>query len=144
MYTDNLFIKKQISIWLGFMFLLISLMIVVGGLTRLTDSGLSITEWQLFSGFLPPLSNDDWINYFNLYKQIPEYKLQNFSMTMSEFKIIFWWEWIHRFLGRIIGLAFLIPLIYFSFKLSIIKLANLYFIFLLICFQGFIESLNEK
>ena len=115
--------------WLGFMFLLISVMIVVGGLTRLTDSGLSITKWQLFSGFLPPLSNDDWNDYFNLYKQIPEYKLQNFSMTMSEFKVIFWWEWIHRFLGRIIGLAFLIPLIYFSFKLTVTKLANLYFIF---------------
>ena len=138
MYTDNLIIKKQISMWLGFMFLLISVMIVVGGLTRLTDSGLSITKWQLFSGFLPPLSNDDWIDYFNLYKQIPEYKLQNFSMTMSEFKVIFWWEWIHRFLGRIIGLAFLIPLIYFSFKLTVTKLANLYFIFFLICFQGFI------
>ena len=138
MYTDNLIIKKQISMWLGFMFLLISLMIVVGGLTRLTDSGLSITKWQLFSGFLPPLSNDDWIDYFNLYKQIPEYKLQNFSMTMSEFKIIFWWEWAHRLLGRLVGLCFLIPLIYFTFKIQFKKLLNLYFIFLLICFQGFI------
>ena len=86
MYTDNLIIKKQISMWLGFMFLLISVMIVVGGLTRLTISGLSITKWQLFSGFLPPLSNDDWNDYFNLYKQIPEYKLQNFSMTMVNLK----------------------------------------------------------
>ena len=64
-------------------------MIIVGGLTRLTDSGLSITKWQLFSGFLPPLNNKDWENYFNLYKKIPEFKLQNYSMTLNEFKIIF-------------------------------------------------------
>ena len=108
------------------------------GLTRLTDSGLSITRWQLFSGFLPPLNNEDWIFYFNLYKQIPEYKLQNFSMTMNEFKIIFWWEWAHRFLGRIVGLATLIPLIYFSFIFKIKDLINIYIIFFLICFQGFI------
>ena len=83
--------KLYIS-WLITLISLIILMIIVGGLTRVTDSGLSITRWQLFSGFLPPLNNEDWIFYFNLYKQIPEYKLQNFSMTMNEFKIIFWWD----------------------------------------------------
>ena len=98
MYIDNYQHKKHISLWLIIMFGIISLMIIVGGLTRLTDSGLSITKWQLFSGFLPPLSNTDWINYFNLYKEIPEFKLQNYSMTLSEFKVIFWWEWAHRFL----------------------------------------------
>jgi cytochrome c oxidase assembly protein subunit 15 len=113
-------------------------MIIVGGLTRLTDSGLSITEWQLFSGFLPPLSDSDWNNYFNLYKKIPEYTQQNFSMTLQEFKVIFWWEWIHRFLGRLIGILFLIPLIFFTIKESFKKLLNLYLIFILICFQGFI------
>ena len=113
-------------------------MIVVGGLTRLTDSGLSITEWQLFSGLLPPLNQNDWILYFNLYKEIPEFKLQNFNMTLQEFKVIFWWEWAHRFLGRLIGLFYLIPLIYFSFKVKISKILDLYFIFFLICFQGFI------
>ena len=76
--------------------------------------------------------------YFDLYKQIPEYKIQNYDMTMKEFKVIFWWEWIHRFLGRLIGLAFLFPLIYFSFKVKFIKLIGFYFIFALICFQGFI------
>ena len=76
--------------------------------------------------------------YFNLYKEIPEFKLQNFNMSLQEFKIIFWWEWAHRFLGRIIGLCFLIPLIYFSFKIKISRILNLYFIFFLICFQGFI------
>jgi cytochrome c oxidase assembly protein subunit 15 len=120
------------------MFWIIAIMIVVGGLTRLTDSGLSITEWQLFSGILPPLNNNDWIMYFNLYKKIPEYELQNYNMTLSEFKIIFWWEWGHRFLGRVIGISFLIPLIYFSFKIKFYKLLNLYIIFFLICFQGFV------
>ena len=138
MYIVNVKLKNQISYWLAFMFWLISIMIVVGGLTRLTDSGLSITRWQLFSGILPPLNENDWIYYFQLYKQIPEFKLQNFSMTMNEFKIIFWWEWIHRFLGRLIGLAYLIPLLYFTFKLKFKILLNLYSIFLLICFQGFI------
>ena len=138
MFADNQKINKQLSIWLIFMFWLISIMIVVGGLTRLTDSGLSITEWELFSGSLPPITQDDWVKYFLLYQQIPEFKLQNFSMTMDEFKIIFWWEWIHRFLGRLIGLCFLIPLIYFSFKIRIKKLLSLYFIFILICLQGFI------
>tara|TARA_B100001057_G_scaffold469140_1_gene529145 strand:+ start:3267 stop:4217 length:951 start_codon:yes stop_codon:yes gene_type:complete len=117
---------------------MVSIMIVVGGLTRLTDSGLSITEWQLFSGLFPPFSHDDWLLYFDLYKKIPEFKLQNYDMTINEFRIIFWWEWGHRFLGRLIGISFLLPLIYFSFKINISKLLNLYIIFLLICFQGFI------
>ena len=138
MYTVNQKINNQLSIWLITMFIIISIMIVVGGLTRLTDSGLSITEWQLFSGLLPPLNQNDWILYFNLYKQIPEFKLQNFNMTLQEFKVIFWWEWAHRFLGRVIGLCFLIPLIYFSFKIKISKILDLYLIFFLICFQGFV------
>ena len=138
MYTVNQKINNQLSIWLISMFIIISIMIVVGGLTRLTDSGLSITEWQLFSGLLPPLNQNDWILYFNLYKEIPEFKLQNFNMTLQEFKVIFWWEWAHRFLGRLIGLCYLIPLIYFSFKVKISKILDLYFIFFLICFQGFI------
>ena len=138
MYTVNPKINNQLSIWLISMFIIISIMIVVGGLTRLTDSGLSITEWQLFSGLLPPLNQNDWILYFNLYKEIPEFKLQNFNMTLQEFKVIFWWEWAHRFLGRLIGLFYLIPLIYFSFKVKISKILDLYFIFFLICFQGFI------
>tara|TARA_A100001011_G_scaffold177778_1_gene186525 strand:- start:878 stop:1888 length:1011 start_codon:yes stop_codon:yes gene_type:complete len=138
MYIENSVRKKYISFWLATMFCIISIMIVVGGLTRLTDSGLSITEWELFSGFLPPLTTSDWDNYFNLYKEIPEFKEQNYSMTLQEFKIIFWWEWAHRFLGRLIGILFLIPLIIFTFKEGYKKLINLYVIFFLICFQGFI------
>ena len=138
MYTLNTRINNQLIIWLSTMFCIVSIMIIVGGLTRLTDSGLSITEWELFSGFIPPLSQNDWILYFDLYKEIPEFKLQNFDMTLQEFKIIFWWEWAHRFLGRLIGIGYLLPLIYFSFKIRITKLINLYFIFFLICFQGFL------
>ena len=128
MYIENNITKNQISAWLIFMFWIVSVMIVVGGLTRLTDSGLSITKWQLFSGLLPPLNQKDWILYFDLYKKIPEFKLQNYNMSIQEFKIIFWWEWAHRFLGRLIGISFLIPLIYFSFKIKISKLINLYLI----------------
>ena len=138
MYIDNKQLKNYISFWLAFMFWFIAIMIIVGGLTRLTDSGLSITQWQLFSGFLPPLNESDWVKYFNLYKEIPEYKIQNYSMTIDEFKVIVWWEWIHRFLGRLIGISFFIPLFFFSLKLGFKKLKNLYLIFFLICFQGFI------
>ena len=137
MRFSNEKLNQVFLLWIVTLILLIILMIIVGGLTRLTDSGLSITQWQLFSGILPPLNQADWIYYFNLYKEIPEYKLQNFSMSINDFKIIFWWEWAHRFLGRIIGLAALLPLIYFSFKVEIKKLLDLYLVFLLICFQGF-------
>ena len=134
----NKSIENLLSFWLIIMFVLVSSIIVVGGLTRLTDSGLSITEWELFKGFLPPFSNTEWVAYFNLYKEIPEYKLQNFNMSLDEFKVIFWWEWAHRFLGRIIGLFFLIPLLYFIFRLGFKKTKPYIFIFILICAQGFI------
>ena len=110
-----------ISRWLLLITLRVALMIFVGGLTRLTDSGLSITKWDLISGILPPLSLNDWEKSFFLYKQIPEYTLINFSMTLEEFKKIYWWEYIHRLLGRFIGLFYLIPLLYFTFKKVIKK-----------------------
>ena len=118
MYIENKLIKKYISYWLILMFWIISIMIIIGGLTRLTDSGLSITEWNLFTGILPPLNEANWNKYFDLYKEIPEYRIQNFSMTLSEFKVIFWWEWIHRFLGRLIGISFLLPLLFFTLKIG--------------------------
>jgi len=115
-------------------------MIFVGGLTRLTDSGLSITRWDLISGILPPLSLNDWEKSFSLYKQIPEYKLINLSMTLEQFKTIYWWEYIHRLLGRFVGLFYLIPLFYFTFKKVINKnsLISLYLILFLIFIQGYI------
>ena len=136
MYLNDKNTKKYLYYWLITMFGLVSGIIVVGGLTRLTDSGLSITEWELFKGLLPPLSSSEWIYYFDLYKKIPEYKLQNFNMSLDEFKIIFWWEWFHRFLGRLIGIFFLIPLIYFTLKMGIKKTISFHIIFILICFQG--------
>ena len=110
MYSTKNKINQQLKIWLLLILSLITLVILVGGLTRLTDSGLSITKWELFTGFLPPFTNDKWIDYFNLYKAIPEYTEQNFNMTLSEFKIIFWWEWAHRQLGRLIGLTSIAPI----------------------------------
>jgi len=138
MYIEKKMLKKYISYWLAAMFLIVSIMIIVGGLTRLTDSGLSITKWELFSGFLPPLNETQWNIYFNLYKEIPEYNLQNYLMSLDEFKLIFWWEFIHRFLGRLIGIFFILPLIYFSIKLGFNKSKNLFIIFFLICLQGFV------
>ena len=138
MYIENKTINKYITYWLSSMFCLVSIMIIVGGLTRLTDSGLSITQWQLFSGIFPPINDFQWNNYFELYKKIPEYKLQNYSMSLNEFKVIFWWEFLHRFLGRLIGLFFLLPLIFFSLKLGFFKTKKLFTIFFLICLQGFI------
>tara|TARA_B110000259_G_scaffold59535_1_gene70403 strand:+ start:20 stop:970 length:951 start_codon:yes stop_codon:yes gene_type:complete len=115
-------------------------MVAVGGLTRLTDSGLSITAWELFSGILPPLNNTDWNYYFTEYKKIPEYQNINLGMTLDEFKIIFYWEYAHRLLARVVGLFCLIPLIIFSLKFRTNKFYSnkYYFIFFLICLQGFI------
>lgn len=100
----------RVGLWMAGMCVLIFAMILVGGATRLTDSGLSITEWQPILGVLPPLSEADWQKAFDLYRQIPEYRLQNRGMSLQEFQFIYWWEWGHRLLGRLIGLAFALPL----------------------------------
>ena len=133
-------VNTYISYWLLLITFLVALMIIVGGLTRLTDSGLSITKWDLFSGILPPLSLKDWEKSFSLYKEIPEYKYLNSSMTLDQFKIIYWWEYIHRLLGRIVGLFYFLPLLYFTYKKVLNKksLISLYLVFILILFQGFI------
>ncbi len=105
-----------VRIWLLIVAALIAAIFVVGGLTRLTDSGLSITEWQLISGALPPLSDEAWQTAFDKYRQIPEYQLVNKGMDMAAFKAIYWWEWGHRFLGRFIGIAFFVPFVFFWMK----------------------------
>ena len=122
------------------LFLLIILMVAVGGLTRLTDSGLSITAWELFTGILPPLNINEWNFYFSEYKKIPEYQNINYNMTLDEFKVIFYWEYAHRLLARIVGLFSFVPLVIFSFKFKNNKLYSnkYYLIFLLVCLQGFI------
>ena len=129
-----------ISYWLLLITFLVSLMIIVGGLTRLTDSGLSITRWDLISGILPPLTLKNWEKSFLLYQQIPEFKLLNSSMSLDEFKKIYWWEYSHRLLGRFIGIVYIIPLLYLSFKNSLPKktLLTLYIILALILIQGFV------
>jgi heme a synthase len=133
-------IYKLFYNWLAISFILIFSMIIIGGLTRLTDSGLSITEWELFKGILPPLNTDKWNEYFYLYKKIPQYKLLYENMTLSDFKIIYYWEYFHRLLGRLIGIFFLLPLIYFYYSGVIKKkyLSICFVIFLLILFQGFV------
>ena len=117
---------------------LVGLIITVGGLTRLTDSGLSITEWELFKGILPPINSDEWVKYFELYKQIPQYLLLNNNMNLEEFKYIFLWEYAHRLLARFIGLFFLIPFIFFLFINIFTKqlIHKLIYIFILILAQG--------
>ena len=96
---------NYVRAWLLLLLCLVFIMVIVGGLTRLTDSGLSITEWKPITGALPPLSAQGWLTEFQKYQHIPEFKLQNSEMTMSEFKVIYWWEWGHRQLGRVIGLT---------------------------------------
>jgi cytochrome c oxidase assembly protein subunit 15 len=105
--------RAAIRGWLYIVALLIVAMIVVGGATRLTDSGLSITEWQPIHGVVPPLNADAWQEEFAKYREIPEYQLINKGMTLGEFKAIYWWEWAHRFLGRLIGVVVLVPLVVF-------------------------------
>jgi cytochrome c oxidase assembly protein subunit 15 len=103
----------QVGWWLMSIALLIFIMVMVGGITRLTDSGLSITEWKPLMGAIPPLSEAAWLEAFDKYKQIPEYILVNAGMSLAEFKFIYFWEWFHRLLGRFIGVAFAVPLVYF-------------------------------
>ena len=138
MYSQNYSLNLQLKIWMITLLVMIVVIILVGGLTRLTDSGLSITTWELFIGTLPPLSDAKWAEYFDLYKTIPEFKQQNFNMTLNEFKIIFWWEWVHRQLGRLIGLTVLLPMIYFTIKNGLWIMKEYSIIFFLVCFQGFI------
>jgi heme a synthase len=102
-----------VAIWLWGIALLILCMVIVGGATRLTDSGLSITEWRPLLGAIPPLSEANWLEAFEKYKLIPEYQIQNKGMSLEDFKFIYWWEWAHRFLGRFIGFAFIAPLLFF-------------------------------
>ncbi len=104
--------RRLVRLWLYFICALVAAMVVVGGATRLTDSGLSITEWRPLLGAIPPLNDLDWQAAFDLYKQIPEFQKINSDMTLQGFKFIYWWEWSHRFLGRIVGVAFFVPMVW--------------------------------
>ncbi len=129
--TDTSILKQQennanirpiaIANWLFGVAILVFIMVVVGGITRLTESGLSITEWKPVTGALPPLSEADWLSEFTKYQQIPEYLEINgpAGMTLADFKFIYFWEWVHRLLGRLIGVAFAVPLLWFAVKRAI-------------------------
>ena len=106
----------NVLIWLIILTLLVFTIIIIGGLTRLTDSGLSMVNWRPIMGTIPPLTAQNWTEVFNLYKQTPEYIIINKNMSLDEFKYIFWWEWAHRFIARIIGVIFFIPFIFFILK----------------------------
>ncbi|MFM7028404.1 MAG: COX15/CtaA family protein [Chakrabartia sp.] len=110
---------NAIANWLLAVASLVFLMVVVGGITRLTESGLSITEWKPITGAIPPLTQADWEEAFRKYQQIPEYRLLNQGMSLADFKFIFFWEWVHRLLGRVIGLAFALPLLWFAVRRAI-------------------------
>lgn len=111
--------RLGVSRWMKILFILVFLMVLVGGLTRLTDSGLSITEWNVIKGAIPPLSDIAWALEFDKYKNIPEYQLQNKGMSLGDFKVIYWWEWGHRQLGRFVGLVWLIGFVYLNLRKKI-------------------------
>jgi cytochrome c oxidase assembly protein subunit 15 len=131
---------RPVRIWLYVLAALVFCMIIVGGMTRLTGSGLSITTWRPISGILPPLSLEDWMAEFEGYKQIPQYEVYNHWMTLEDFKGIFWWEWGHRFLGRMLGFVFAIPFVVFLAQRRLTRdmVMPLTALFLLGGFQGFL------
>ena len=107
---------KPLMIWLLLLTIMVFLIVVIGGLTRLTDSGLSMVDWRPLLGTIPPLNQSQWLKVFNDYQQTPEFMYVNKNMTLDEFKYIFWWEWFHRFFARLIGIVFIFPFFYFYFK----------------------------
>ena len=140
MYSNEKKINMLFFYWLVISLILVFFIIIVGGLTRLTNSGLSITEWELLKGVLPPLNDKSWLEYFDEYKKIPQYKLLNSDMDLKEFKVIFYWEYFHRIIARTIGLFFLIPFIYFFFtkKINNAYIKICFFILILIILQGIV------
>ncbi|SRR5579885_1267613 len=132
--------RKAVGVWLLCVALLITAMVVIGGLTRLTGSGLSITEWDPIMGAIPPLSVQDWQEAFAKYRQIPQYIHENQGMTLDAFKSIYWWEWTHRLLGRLTGAAFLLPFLFFAWRGAIGRkdIPRMVVLFLLGALQGFV------
>src|SRR6202022_3069622 len=108
--------NRAVRWWLVTVAALIAIMVLVGGATRLTESGLSIVEWKPVAGTLPPLNQEQWTQAFEAYKTIPQYRELNAGMNLAEFKTIFWWEWSHRLLGRVIGVAYLLPFLWFMWR----------------------------
>ncbi len=130
--------NKWVVIWLLSGCFLIFIMVIVGGITRLTHSGLSMVDWHLFMGAIPPLNETQWQETFNLYKQYPEYKKLHFNFSLKEFKSIFFWEYLHRIIGRLLGLVFLIPFIIFLIKKQLSK--KLIFQSIILFFLGAMQA----
>ncbi len=124
--------NRNMSLWLFGLAILVVMMIILGGLTRLTDSGLSITQWKPITGAIPPLNLQQWKEAFQQYQQIPQFKLINSEFTLEDFKVIYWWEWSHRQLGRLIGLYFVFPLLVFALRRQIPKTVKKPLFYLLI------------
>jgi len=131
---------KSIVVWLRLSLIVVILMVIIGGLTRLTQSGLSITYWKPVTGIIPPTNIDQWMYEFNEYKKYPEYNKLNLNMSINEYKTIYYWEYLHRMIGRFIGLLFFFPFIYFYYKSYLNKklIQKLLFLFFLGVFQGFL------
>ena len=140
MFLEKKKYLKSSTYWLASLLIFLFIIVLIGGLTRLTDSGLSITRWEVVSGIFPPFTNESWNKAFDLYKEIPQYALVNQSISLSDFKIIYYWEYVHRLLGRVFGILFLLPFFFFFIKRVFSKEFNLklLILFLLILFQGFI------
>lgn len=130
--------EKKVATWILIGVIMVIVQVLLGGVTRLTGSGLSITEWEVITGFLPPLTQQDWLEAFAKYQQTPQFRLLNFDMQLGDFKFIFFWEWFHRFWARLIGVVFLIPFFIFLRKgyirASMVK--PLIILFLLGALQG--------
>jgi heme a synthase len=132
--------RKAVGVWLLAIALIILAMVTIGGLTRITGSGLSITEWDPIMGAIPPLNDAQWTEAFAKYQKIPQYVLENRGMSLEGFQGIFWWEWTHRFLGRLLGVAFFLPFLWFAWKGAIRKSdwPRMMLLFVLGGLQGFI------
>lgn len=132
--------RKRVSIWLLCGCFLIFAMVVIGGITRLTGSGLSITEWNLIMGAIPPMNDSEWQEAFEKYQQIPQFEIINPHFELHDFKVIFWWEYFHRLLGRLIGIVFIVPFLYFLLTRQLDRkmVYKCLFLFFLGGLQGFL------
>jgi cytochrome c oxidase assembly protein subunit 15 len=133
-------LRRAVGFWLIVIALMIAAMVVIGGLTRLTGSGLSITEWDPIVGAIPPLSSADWLDAFRKYQRIPQYIREHQGMTLADFQFIYWWEWTHRLLGRLVGAVFLLPFVYFAWVGAIARreIPRMIVLFALGGLQGFV------
>src|SRR5829696_1205231 len=138
--------SRAVAIWIMAGVGMLLVQVILGGITRLTGSGLSITEWDVVTGVIPPLNEQQWLTEFEKYRQTPQFKLLNFDFTLSDFKNIFFWEWFHRFWGRLIGVAFAIPFVIFLIEKRFKKnmVGPLVLLFLFGALQGVIGWIMVK